>query len=216
MTSPNSSAHQISLQCRCWLSDFQPAPFSVSPYGLKQLDSLNSKDDNFRPRANYARPDTSPSDAAFATMTLVEDFARAGGHVIWIGTTSDLYRMSEQLMFKIAGLGLADADADVQLDIIAYLNLIDARAEMTKMWIDFCNIEDCGDTAVEQEFVAAMSTFKRTLIVVDPSLFDDKTSDPFEFLIRNTYGLHMVKQLRETNPMSSVLWPSSDPASAAL
>lgn len=188
----------------------------MSPYGLKQHESLNSGDGHFRPKANYVLPDTPPSDVAFAVVTLVEDFASAGGHVIWIGTTTDLYRMSEQLMFKIAGLELAAVGKEVQLDIIAYLNLIDARAEMTKMWIDFCNVEDCGDVAVEQEFVATMSTFKPTLIVVDPSLFDDKASDPFEFLIRNTYGLHMVKQLRETNPTSSVLWPSSVPASAML
>jgi hypothetical protein len=209
MTSLNSFTNQISLQCRHWLSDFQPPPFSISSYGVTQLESLNSNSSQVRPDVNYVLPTTSTIDAGMLSVTIAEEFARAGGHVIWIGTTRDLYRMSERLMFKIAGLASPSDDTEVRLDIIAHLNLIDARAEMMTMWIDFCNVEDCGDVALEQEFVAAMSTFKPTLIVVDPSITDDRNSDPFEFLIRNTYGIHMVERLQEANPESSVLWASS-------
>jgi hypothetical protein len=143
-------------------------------------------------------------------VTLAEEFARDGGHVIWIGTTVDLYRMSEQLMFKIAGLELPSDGTDVQLDVIAYLSLIDARAEMTKMWIDFCNVEDCGDVALEKEFIRSMSSFKPTLIVVSASIFDDAALDPFDALVRHTYGRHMVKELRSTNPTSCVLWEQAN------
>ena len=212
MTSLNSSTHRISSQCRRWLSDFQPSQLSIGSYGLRNM-SLNSKSNHLGANVNYVIPNTSAVGADLFSVTLAEEFARAGGHVIWIGTTEDLHRMSEQLMFKIAGLEIPSEGTEVQLDVIKYLDLIDARAEMMKMWIDFCNVEDCGDMAVEQGFVASMSSFKPTLIVVASSIFDDKTLDPFEFLIRNTSGLHMVKQLRETNPICNILWPSSVPNS---
>lgn len=213
MTSPNPSTHRISSQCRRWLSNVQPSHFSIGSSGLKKHVSLNSKSNHLGTNVDYVIPGTTTFDSRMLAVTLAEEFARAGGHVIWIGTTSDLHRMSEQLLFKIAGLELPAEGIEVKFDVLKYLDLMDARAEMMKMWIDFCNVEDCGDVALEQEFIASMSSFKPTLIVVDESVFDDKTLDPFEFLIRNTSGLHMVKRLRETNPMCNILWPSSVPTS---
>lgn len=139
-------------------------------------------------------------------LTLAEKFAANGGHVIWIGTTADMGRMCEQLMFKIAGLELPSVGTRVQLDAIAQIKLVYAREQIGKLWIDFCNVDDCGDTDVEQEFLASMSTFKPTLIVVDESIFDEATLNPFEVLVRQTHALRMVEELRGTNPTSSVLW----------
>lgn len=186
-----------------WLSAWLPKQIGLGRGSCGRVPQY------FEAGEDYVIPSETNSEGAMLEVTLVEEFARAGGHVIWIGTTSDLSRMSEQLMFKIAGLELFTEGTQVKLNVIEHLKLIDARAAMINMWIDFCNVEDCGDAVLEQEFVASTSSFKPTLIVVDASIFDESASDPFEFLIRNTFGLHMVEQLRSANPASSVLWPST-------
>jgi len=186
-----------------WLSDWLPKRICLSS------GFLDSSPQYFEAGQDYVNHNDGGAEADILAVTLAEEFVRAGGHVVWIGTTSDLSRMSEQLMFKIAGLELPTAGTEVQLDVIEYLNLIDARAEMMNMWIDFCNVEDCGDVALEQEFIASMSSFKPTLIVVDASIFDDAALDPFAVFVRQTYGRHMVEKLRSTNPTSCVLWPST-------
>ena len=186
-----------------WLSDWLPKKVCLSK------GSLDSLPQYFEAGQDYMNHNEAGADADKLAVTLAEKFVRAGGHVIWIGTTRDLYRMSEQLMFKIAGLDLPANGAEVQLDVFEYVNLVDARAEMMNMWIDFCNVEDCGDLNLEHEFITSMSSFKPTLIVVDASIFDDTALDLFAALVRQTYGRHMVEKLRSTNPTSSVLWPST-------
>jgi hypothetical protein len=176
------------------------------------LPSLAAHIEQWEPKANYIGAGKSSAGGGALVLTLAEKFASFGGHVIWIGITDDLHHMCEQLTFKIAGLDLADAGARVQLDVIAQIKLAYAREQIGMMWIDFCNVEDCGDTDVEEEFLASVSSFKPTLIVVDESIFDEATLNPFEILVRQTHAMHMVDDLRSTNPMSSVLWrlPSLD------
>jgi len=186
-----------------WLSDWLPKKICL----IK--GSLDSPPQYFEAGQDYMNHNEAGAEADILAVTLAEEFVRAGGHVIWIGTTRDLYRMSEQLMFKIAGLDLPADGAEVQLDVFEYVSLVDARAEMMNMWIDFCNVEDCGDVNLEQEFITSMSSFKPTLIVVDPSIFHGTALDPFAALVRQTYGRHMVEKLRTTNPTSFVLWPST-------
>lgn len=180
---------------------------NVLPPGLQfGLPSLDAYTYSWVPAANYVVAGSPCTGAASLILTLAENFATHGGHVIWIGITEDLARMCEQLMFKIAGLELAAAGTHVQLDAIAQVKLAYAREQIGKLWIDFCNVEDCGDAELEQEFLASVSTFKPTLIVVDESVFDEVTLDPFEVLVRQTHALHMVNELRRTNPMSSLIW----------
>lgn len=161
---------------------------------------------DWEPTANYVITGKPDSGARPLVLTLAEKFADNGGHAIWIGTTQDMARLCEQLMFKIAGLELPAVGTSVQLDGVSVCKLAFAHEQIGKMWIDFCNVDDCGDTAVEQEFLASMSSFKPTLIVVDESIFDEVTLNPFEVLVRQTHALRMVEELRGTNPMSSVLW----------
>lgn len=161
---------------------------------------------HWEPRANYVITGNPDSGARPLALTLAEKFAENGGHVIWIGTTQDMRRMYEQLMFKIAGLELPTGGADVQLDAVGLFKLAHAHEQIGKMWIDFCNVEDCGDIEVEQEFLASVSSFRPTLIVIDESIFDEVTLDPFEILVRQTHALRMVEELRGTNSMSSVFW----------
>jgi hypothetical protein len=199
---------KIDARAREWLNDWLPEKIRLIQ------DSPDGHVNSWLPGRDYVIPSTKIADSTMLAVTLVEEFVRAGGHVIWIGVTDDLYRMSLQLMFKIAGLELPAEDADVYLDVGGYLRLKDAHAQMLEMWIDFCNVEDCGDLALEHDFVASMTSFKPTLIVVDFSIFDQMALDPFEALVRQTYGRHMVKELRSTNPLSSVLWPSTAPSDA--
>jgi len=161
---------------------------------------------NWEPRANYVITGKPDSGARPLVLTLAEKFAASGGHIIWVGITDDLARLCEQLMFKIAGLELPAVGTSVQLDGVSVCKLAFAHEQIGKMWIDFCNVDDCGDTQVEQKFLASMSSFKPTLIVVDESIFDEGTLNPFEILVRRTHVLHMVEELCGTNPMSSVLW----------
>jgi hypothetical protein len=164
---------------------------------------------HWEPRANYVIAGKPESGARPLALTLAEKFAGNGGHVIWIGTTQDMRRMYEQLMFKIAGLELPTVGADVQLDAVGLCKLEHAHEQIGKMWIDFCNVEDCGDIEVEHEFLASVSSFRPTLIVVDESIFDEVTLNPFEILVRQTHALRMVEEIRGTNPMCSVLWQLS-------
>lgn len=170
------------------------------------IPSLAAYFEQWEPRANYIVAGKQASGAGAMALTLAENFAAAGGHVIWIGITRDMVLMCEELMFKVAGLELPSVGDRVQLDVFAHIKLAYAREQIGKMWIDFCNIDDCGDTEVEQEFLASMSSFKPTLIVVDDSIFDEVTLNPFDVLVRQTHALRMVEELRGTNAMSSVLW----------
>jgi hypothetical protein len=180
---------------------------NVLPRGPKfGLPSLDAYTYSWVQAANYVVAGSPGTGAASLMLTLAENFSASGGHVIWIGVTEDLGRISEQLMFKIAGLELAAAGTHVQLDAIAQVKLAYAHEQIGKLWIDFCNVEDCGDAEVEQEFLASVSSFKPTLIVVDESIFDEATLNPLEVLVRQTHAMHMVDELRRTNPMSSVLW----------
>jgi hypothetical protein len=175
----------------------------IAPHGMP---SLLANLGRWEPGASYVIAGRSDTGADAMVLTFAERFATHGGHIIWIGITDDLGRLSERLMFKIAGLDLATAGTRVQLDAISQIKLAFSHEQIGKLWIDFCNVEDCGDTEVEQEFLASMSSFKPTLIVVDESIFDEATLNPFEVMVRQTHALRMIDELRGTNPMSSVLW----------
>lgn len=195
-----SNSEPFGILVRKWLAKCLPPKIPFN------LPSLAAHFDQWEPGAHYIVAGKQASGAGSLVLTLSENFSTHGGHVIWVGITEDLGRMSEQLMFKIAGLELAAADSTVLLDAAAQYKLKYAHEQIGKMWIDFCNVEDCGDADIEQEFLASVASFKPTLIVVDESIFDETTLDPFEALVRQTLALHMVNELRGMNPMSSVLW----------
>ena len=190
----------FSTLVRKWLVKHLPAKVQLG------VPSLDHHLENWEPGASYVVAGKLATGAGSMALTLAENFATSGGHLIWIGITDDLHRMYEQLMFKNAGLVLAAAGSTVPIDAVAQFKLKYAHEQLGKMWIDFCNVEECGNADVEQEFLASVASFKPTLIVVDESIFDETTLDPFEILVRQTHALHMVKELRRTNPMSSVLW----------
>jgi hypothetical protein len=198
-TASPATSTPLAERAREWLAKYLP---SKIPFKLP----LEAHLVHWEPQTNYVIGSEITSDTDAKILTLVQQFASDGGHVIWMGTNADLRRMSEQLMFKIAGLELPAACTSVQLDAIAQCKLLYAHEQIGNLWIDFCNVDDCGDDDVEQEFLASVSSFKPTLIVVDESIFDDVTLNPFEVLVRQTHALRMVEELRRTNPMSSVLW----------
>ncbi|QJD91249.1 hypothetical protein HH213_14915 [Duganella dendranthematis] len=197
--STSATRTPIGLLAQQWLAKYLPPKI---PLGL----AIKSQLQHWEPQTNYVIRSTYTTDTDAIILTLAQQFASSGGHVIWVGVTDDLCRISEQLMFKIAGLELAVAGTSVQLDAIAQCKLMYAHEQIGKLWIDFCNLDDCGDEEVEQEFLASVSSFKPTLIVVDESIFDDAALTPFEALVRQTHALRMVEELRDTNPMGSVLW----------
>lgn len=198
--SPTLNSEPFGILVRKWLAKYLPAKIQLG------MPSLAAHIEQWEANTNYVIAGKQATGAGSLGLTLAENFATHGGHVIWVGVTEDLGRMSEQLMFKIAGLELATAGTTVQLDAVAQCKLKYAHDQIGKMWIDFCNVDDSGDANVEQEFLASVSSFKPTLIVVDESIFDEATSNPFDALLRQTHAVRMVEELRSTNPMSSVLW----------
>jgi hypothetical protein len=192
-----SVSKPVSVIARESLKHLIPSSAELPPLGVP---SLVAHIGNWREAANYVITGKSDSGARPLVLTLAERFADNGGHVIWIGTTEDMRRMCEQLMFKIAGLGIPTVGAEVQLDAVGLCKLAQAHEQIGEMWID------CGDIEVEQEFLASVSSFMSTLIVVDESIFEEVTPNPFEILVRQTHARRMVEELRGTNPMSSVLW----------
>ncbi|MES2149793.1 MAG: hypothetical protein V4508_08355 [Pseudomonadota bacterium] len=198
--SPILNSEPFGLLVRKWMAKYLPAKVQLG------MPALAAHIEQWEPGSNCIIAGKQATGAGPLVLTLAENFATFGGHVIWVGITDDLHRMSEQLMFKVAGLELAAAGTTVKLDAVAQCKLNYAHEQIGKMWIDFCNVDDCGDADVEQEFLASVSSFKPTLIVVDESIFDEATLNPFDVLVRQTHALHMVEELRGTNPMSSVLW----------
>lgn len=190
----------IGVLTREWLVKYLPSKIQLG------VPALTTHIEQWEPGANCIIAGKQATGAGPLVLTLAEKFATHGGHVIWVGVTDDLHRMSEQLMFKVAGLELAAAGTTVKLDAVAQCKLNYAHEQIGKMWIDFCNVDDCGDPDVEQKFLASVSSFKPTLIVVDDSIFDEATLNPFDVLVRQTHALRMVDELRGTNPMNSVLW----------
>lgn len=204
-TATPATSSPLAERAREWLAKYLP---SKIPFKLP----FDAHLEHWEPQANYVIRSTRTSDTEALTLSLAQQFASDGGHVIWMGTTEDLHRISVQLTFKIAGIELPAAGTSVELDAIEQCKLGYAHEQIGKLWIDFCNVDDCGDADIEQEFLASVSSFKPTLIVVDESIFDDVTLNPFEVLVRQTHALRMVEELRGTNPMGSVLWhlPMSD------
>jgi hypothetical protein len=206
--STGKAKRPLGVLAREWLTKHLPQKI---PLGQPSLIGHLA---HWEPQDNYVIAGTQATDATMMKLTLAQQFASNGGHVIWLGTADDLRRMSEQLMFKIAGIDLPATGTTVQLDDVAQCKLNHANKQIGKLWIDFCNVDDCGDTDVEQEFLASVSSFKPTLIVVDESIFDETISNPFEVLVRQSHALRMVEQLRGTNPMGSVLWQLPMPHTA--
>lgn len=177
-----------------------------NPYRTPGMPSLVTYLGNWHTDANYViagRPDTGAEALA---LTLAERFAAHGGHVIWIGVTDDLERICEHLMFMKAGIELDLTGAPVQLDAITKILLSCARDKVRNMSAFLCNVDECGDIDLEQKFLASVSSFEPTLIVVEESIFAETTLNAVEVLGRQTHARRMVDELRRTNPMSSVLW----------
>lgn len=184
-------------------ADMSLENLAIAPLGMP---SLFANIGHWVPGANYVitgKPDTGAEDLA---LSLAEKFESDGGHVVWIGVSDGLDRICEQLMFKKAGIGRDPPGAPAQLDAIGQIKLAYAREQVSNMSAAFCNVDECGDIELEQEFLASVSSFKPTLIVVEESIFDETTLNAFEVLGRQTHARRMVDELRRTNPMSSVLW----------
>ncbi|MBG6223366.1 replicative DNA helicase [Janthinobacterium sp. CAN_S1] len=197
---PSTQAQRpIAPLVREWLAKHLPPKIG---FGLPSLDAYLC---SWKPGTCYAVSCGPAPGASALVLTLAENYAKSGGHVIWIGVTDDLTRLSENLLFRVAGIDRGAPGTQIVLDALDQRKLKYAHEQIGKMWIDFCNVEDCGDADVEQEFLASVASFKPTLIVVDESIFDETTLDPFEILVRQTHAQHMVKELRRKNPMSSVL-----------
>lgn len=156
--------------------------------------------------ANYVisgKPDTGAEALA---LTLAEKFESDGGHVVWIGVTDDLDRICTHLMFMKAGFEFDLTGAPVELDAIGQIFLSCARDRVRNMSASFCNVDECGDIDLEREFLASVSSFEPTLIVVEVSIFHEGAFNASEVVARQNHALRMVEELRRTNPMSSVLW----------
>lgn len=156
--------------------------------------------------ANYVisgKPDTGAEALA---LTLAEKFESDGGHVVWIGVTDDLDRICTHLMFMKAGFEFDLTGAPVELDAIGQIFLSCARDQVRNMSASFCNVDECGDTDLERKFLASVSSFEPTLVVVEESIFDEGTLNPREALVRQSHAFRMIEELRRANPRSSVLW----------
>lgn len=162
---------------REWLPKSRPKSLQT---GLRSLDLYFG---HWEPGSNYVIAGEASTGARSLSLTLAENFLESGGHVVWIGITEDLGGICEQLMFRKAGLELDSASTHVQLDAIAQINLAYANEQVSNMWADFCNVDECGDIDLEQVFLASVSSFKPTLILVEESIFDETTLNPFEVLV---------------------------------
>ncbi|MBQ5946296.1 hypothetical protein [Massilia sp. ST3] len=194
----SSSQESIGNLAREWL-DGLPLSSSHTNQHAKYLLDLQLG-------ASYYIQRNMPRDTDAETLTLVERFCADGGHVVWVGMTSDMHALCRKLVFRSAGLEIVEAGNQIALDAAALCKMKYAHEQVGKMWIDVCNLDDCGDAEVEQHFLAFVSSFKPTLIVVDKSVSDDSSPGPLDVLIRQANALRMLENLLETNPISCVLW----------
>jgi hypothetical protein len=194
-------------------ADMSQGNLAIAPLGMP---SLIANLGHWVPGTNYVitgKPDTGAEDLA---LSLAETFESDGGHVVWIGVSDGLDRICEQLMFKKADIKLDLTGAPAQLDAIGQIKLAYAREQVSNMSAAFCNVDECGDIELEQEFLASVSSFEPTLIVVEVSIFDEGAVNASEAMARQNHGLRMVEEIRRTNPMSSVLWHLPMPNTTGL
>lgn len=179
------------------LAEFKPPGF-----GLRSLDlSLYG----WKQHANIViagRPGTGTADLA---MTLAEDFATNHGEVIWLGLKDDLRGMCERMIFRDAAIEVS-ASGTVILDDAGRKNVGTAYQRMVELPIHLCDVDQCDGSAVELEFLTAVTSDRPTLIVIDESVFHDFDLNPFGILVRRTNLFRMLGELKKMNRDWRILW----------
>lgn len=179
------------------LAKFKPS------FGLPSLDHHIY---GWKRSANIIVAGRHGTGASSLALTLAENFASNIGPVIWIGCGDDLRPICERLIFRDAGLEIGNSHTVICLDDAGKQAANKAYLRIIELPIEFCNIDQCVDAALEQKFLAAVTSDKPSLIVVEPSVFDEAGLNPFEVLTRRCLLFRMISELKLSNPDWRVLW----------
>lgn len=176
--------------------------FKPPEFGLRSLDlSLYG----WKRHANViiaGRPGTGPADLA---LTLAEAFASNHGEVIWLGLKDDLRCLCERMIFRDAAIEI-NASGTVTLDDAGRENVGAAYRRIVELPIHLCDVDQCDGSAVELEFLTAVTSDRATLIIVEESVFHDVGLNPFDMLVRRTNLFRMLDELHKSNRDWQVLW----------
>jgi replicative DNA helicase len=185
------------MLARDWLAMFKPPEF-----GLRSLDlSLYG----WKQHANIViagRPGTGTADLA---MTLAEAFATNHGEVVWLGLKDDLRGMCERMIFRDAAIEIS-ASGTVILDDADRQKVATAHKRIVELPIHLCDVDQCDGSAVELEFLTAVTSDRPKLIVIDESVFHDFDLNPFDALVRRVNLFRMPDELHKSNRDWRVLW----------
>jgi hypothetical protein len=179
------------------------AKFKPPAFGLPSLDRYIY---GWKRGANIVVSGRLGMAASDLTLTLAEHFASHAGPVIWIGVNNDHRSITERLLLREACIERYDSSTVIFLDDAGRLALTAASDKLDTLRLEFCDIDDCGDEHMEQEFLTRVTSDLPTLIVVEPSAFGDSSLDPFEVLVRRKNVFRMVGELKQSNRDWRVLW----------
>lgn len=199
----------IGMRCREWLKEFVAPPIA--------LPSVHIYLNGWKKHHEYIIAGHEAASVESMIRTLVQPFAESHGQVVWIGTNADFKSACERMIFNKAGIPIP-LDGVLKLDL-AYQDLVnEAYGECCKWPIHLLNIDECGDGSAEQKFFNEVSYDRPTLIVVEPSIFDDVGADPLTILTRRVHLHRMIAELTTTIPDWRILWnlPLKEPSHSQL
>lgn len=180
-----------------WLAKFKPPST-----GLASLDFHLY---GWKNRSNIVVSGRIGTGSANLALTLAEDFATHRGQVIWLGLKDDFLGICERMIFRDASIEIS-ASNTVILDDAGRAKVGAAYRRIEELTINFCDVDQCDGSAVEQEFLTTVTSDRPTLIVIEESVFDDFDLSPFDVLVRRTNLFRMLGELKKSNQDWRVLW----------
>ncbi|MFZ6862795.1 hypothetical protein ACO0K7_09180 [Undibacterium sp. Ji67W] len=177
--------------------------FGPPPFGVPSLDILLY---GWKRHANIVLAGQPGAGASDLALTLAEKYATSVGPVIWIGVGDDLRSITQRLVLRDAGIAVPALAPSISLDGAEQQAVTVASGRIGALPIHYCDLDDACDEGAEQDFLVRVTSDVPTLIVVEPSVFDDETLDPFQLLVRRCNLFQLVESLKGSNTDWRVLW----------
>jgi hypothetical protein len=182
---------------RKWLAEFSPRVIDINQHFAEYLH-----------HAHQVLGPSSSTDLDYPTDHIfepVESYCNKGGHVIWLGLREELPFISERLILTAAKMAHHMPGQSLVIDLGTRMKLLTAREKVTKMWFDFCALDDANDDVVVQDFLSSVASFHPTLIVISNAVLAE-LEHPLDQLIRDTLRQSIQAKLIQANPNSTLVY----------
>lgn len=179
------------------------AKFKPPGFGLPSLDILLY---GWKRHSNIVLAGQPGAGASDLALTLAEKYATKVGPVIWIGVDDDLRSITQRLVFRDAGIAVPASATSITLNDAEQQAVTVASGRIGALPIHYYDLDQACDEDSEQDFLVRVTSDAPTLIVVEPSVFDDSRLGTFEILVRRCNLFQLVENLKASNADWRVLW----------